>query len=139
MIEPTIEQEGVTFPCQYVPKLEGEYIINVLYKNRPAQDNPFQVVVGPASSSPVVAFGPGLIEYLAGFAGNACHFTVEMNSAVGTSLHVVFEGPSQCISQRFRNPDKSHDVIYIPQCSGNNGQRINIMIIFTYSQTLNLK
>jgi len=69
-----------TFKCGYDPKKVGEYIITITFGGQQISKSPFIVDVGPAKTSKITAYGPGLE---GGVVGQPATFVVETHGETG--------------------------------------------------------
>jgi filamin len=73
------KEEGV-YECVYVPIKQGQYIINITFGDQHIAKSPFKVEVGPAKTSKIRAYGPGLE---GGVVNQPARFTVETQGETG--------------------------------------------------------
>lgn len=102
------------YECHYYPTKEGRYVIMVKFGKVDVPKAPYEVIVGPRSSSSIIAHGPGLH---GGVIGYAATFVVEMNGETG-SLGFSVAGPSQAEIECQDNGDGSALVRYLPTVAG---------------------
>ncbi|XP_061187564.1 filamin-A-like isoform X11 [Saccostrea echinata] len=107
------KEEGV-YECVYVPLKQGQYIINITFGDQHIAKSPFKVDVGPAKTSKIRAYGPGLE---GGVVNQPARFTVETMGETG-ALGFSIEGPSQAKIDCKDNSDGSADVTYYPTAQG---------------------
>lgn len=72
-------EEGV-YECVYIPLKQGQYIINITFGEQHIAKSPFKVEVGPAKTSKIRAYGPGLE---GGVVNQPARFTVETQGETG--------------------------------------------------------
>ncbi|XP_052680465.1 filamin-C-like isoform X8 [Crassostrea angulata] len=106
-------EEGV-YECVYIPLKQGQYIINITFGEQHIAKSPFKVEVGPAKTSKIRAYGPGLE---GGVVNQPARFTVETQGETG-ALGFSIEGPSQAKIDCKDNGDGSADVTYFPTAPG---------------------
>ncbi|KAK3102524.1 hypothetical protein FSP39_011943 [Pinctada imbricata] len=106
-------EEGV-YDCYYVPLTKGQYIINITFGEQHITKSPFKVEVGPAKTSKIRAYGPGLE---GGVVNQPATFTVETQGETG-ALGFSIEGPSQAKIDCKDIGDGSADVTYYPTAPG---------------------
>jgi len=83
-----------TFACGYDPKKVGEYIITITFGGQQISKSPFIVDVGPAKTTKITAYGPGLE---GGVVGQPATFIVETHGetgALGQSLLHFYPAPA---------------------------------------------
>ena len=76
---PSRTEEDV-YECTYVPPKVGQYLVNITFGGLFIAKSPFCVDVGPAKTSNIVAFGPGL---KGGIVNQPARFIVETNGEPG--------------------------------------------------------
>lgn len=76
------------YECHFYPTKEGRYVIMVKFSKQDIPKAPFEILVGPRSNSPILAFGPGL---QTGVVGYPAAFVVEMNGETGKSSRRLYE------------------------------------------------
>ncbi|ESO10092.1 hypothetical protein HELRODRAFT_167944 [Helobdella robusta] len=81
-----------TYEVTYEIKVAGKYILTIIYGNEHVFGSPFNIEVGPKTSSDVAIFGPGLET---GVAGCTSAFVIE-NFGKKTEIRYTVCGPVEC-------------------------------------------
>ena len=111
-----------TYSCSYVPTVEGEYTVTVLFNGEHAANSPYQVLVAPGSNvGACVAYGPG-IEGTDLRASSPTEFWVETAGAGQGKLGITVRGPKGPIGTEDlgvqKDSDDKYHVEYTPQQAG---------------------
>jgi len=113
-----VETKPNQYTVRFVPKENGDYLINVKCRGRQIPGSPFKVHVDSVEgggAQKCIAAGPGLER---GLVGTPCKFTVWSKDAGPGGLAVAIEGPAKAEISCRDNGDGSCNLIYLPTEEG---------------------